>query len=202
MFLIGLTGGIAAGKSTVARCWVNLGGIEIDADQLARDVVEPGTEGFQRVREAFGERVIQPNGELDRSALAALVFDDPLERKKLEAIIHPMVQEVARKLMSDLPANSMVIYNVPLLVEAQVGLEFDEVVTVEAPLNVRLARLVADRGMTPAAAKARIEAQASSAQRANAASHILNSNQDLHLLLRDATALWRTFEREATGGTN
>ena len=202
MFLVGLTGGIAAGKSTVAACWSELGGIEIDADQLAREVVEPGTVGLQNIRDAFGEVVIAADGSLDRAKLAEVVFGDAVKRKQLESIVHPLVQQRARELMNALPQDSMVIYNVPLLVESDSQLPFDRVVTVEAPQSVQVERLIENRGMTEVAAKARIAAQASSAQRANASDFILNSNQDLKLLLKDATALWRTFQKEAASGTD
>ena len=202
MFLVGLTGGIAAGKSTVAACWSELGGIEIDADQLAREVVEPGTVGLQNIRDTFGEVVIAADGSLDRAKLAEVVFNDTAKRKQLEGIVHPLVQQRAREIMDALPKHSMVIYNVPLLVESDSQLPFDRVVTVEAPQSVQVERLIENRGMTESAAKARISAQASSAQRANASDFILNSNQDLKLLLKDATALWRTFQKEAANGTD
>ena len=197
MYLIGLTGGIAAGKSTVAARWVQLGAIEIDADQLARDVVAPGTEGLQEVAHTFGASVLNPDATLNRQALGSVVFDDPIERKKLEAIIHPRVKALARKLLSQMPSNSIVVYNVPLLVEASVDLDFDKVVTVEAPADKQVERLVQFRGMSKDDAAQRVAAQASAAQRANVADVILNSNQDLALLLRDADLLWRSIVAEA-----
>ncbi|AIC47573.1 dephospho-CoA kinase [Rhodoluna lacicola] len=196
MYLVGLTGGIASGKSTVASAWVELGGIEIDADQLAREVVEPGTPGLAAVKAAFGDSVIS-NGALDRSALGQLVFANTDKRKQLEAIVHPLVRELAAKKIAELPNDSIVIYNVPLLVEAAVDLDFDKVVTVEAPSEKQIERLVSIRKMNREEAERRVAAQASPAQRANAADVILNSNQDLHLLLKDARRLWQQIEHEA-----
>ncbi|MEY4971587.1 MAG: hypothetical protein RLZZ404_513 [Actinomycetota bacterium] len=196
MYLVGLTGGIASGKSTVASAWVELGGIEIDADQLAREVVEPGTPGLAAVKAAFGDSVIS-NGALDRNALGQLVFANTDKRKQLEAIVHPLVRELAAKKIAELPNDSIVIYNVPLLVEAAVDLDFDKVVTVEAPSEKQIERLVSIRKMNREEAERRVTAQASPAQRANAADVILNSNQDLHLLLKDARRLWQQIEHEA-----
>lgn len=201
MYLVGLTGGIASGKSTVASAWTELGGIEIDADQLAREVVEPGTPGLAAVREAFGDVVIS-NGALNRSALGQIVFSSPEKRKQLEAIVHPLVKQLAAKRIAELPDDSIVIYNVPLLVEAAVELDFNKVVTVEAPAEKRIDRLVSIRKMDRTEAERRVAAQASPVERANAADVILNSNQDLHLLLKDARKLWQQIEHEAFSGSN
>lgn len=201
MYLVGLTGGIASGKSTVASAWTELGGIEIDADQLAREVVEPGTPGLAAVREAFGDVVIS-NGALNRSALGQIVFSSPEKRKQLEAIVHPLVKQLAAKRIAELPDDSIVIYNVPLLVEAAVELDFNKVVTVEAPAEKQIDRLVSIRKMDRTEAERRVAAQASPVERANAADVILNSNQDLHLLLKDARKLWQQIEHEAFSGSN
>lgn len=201
MYLVGLTGGIASGKSTVASAWAELGGIEIDADQLAREVVEPGTPGLAAVREAFGDVVIS-NGALNRSALGQIVFSNPDKRKQLEAIVHPLVKQLAAKRITELPDDSIVIYNVPLLVEAAVELDFNKVVTVEAPAEKQIERLVSIRKMDRTEAERRVAAQASPVERANAADVILNSNQDLHLLLKDARKLWQQIEHEAFSGSN
>lgn len=196
MYLIGLTGGIASGKSTVASAWCELGGIEIDADQLAREVVSPGTPGLSQVLAKFGSE-LEKNGELDRKALGELVFADSAKRKQLEEIIHPLVKNLASERIAKLPSESVVIYNVPLLVEASVDLDFDKIVTVEAPAEKQIERLIRNRNMSKEEAIARVESQASPAQRANVADVILNSNQDIQLLLKDAKKLWRQIEREA-----
>lgn len=197
MYLIGLTGGIAAGKSTVAKRMVEHGAIEIDADQLARDVVARGTRGAQLILEKFGAEVFDNDGELNRKALAAVVFHDPLKRTALEQIVHPLVKERGKAILDALPADAIAIYNVPLLVEAKVEMPFDKVITVEAPQSAQIERLIKHRGMTESEALARIKVQATPAQRANAADVILSSNQDLAKLLSDVDALWRVIEREA-----
>jgi dephospho-CoA kinase len=201
MFLVGLTGGIAAGKSTVAEHWERLGAIHIDADDLARRAVAAGTEAASAIRKRFGDGVFTPEGELDRKALGELVFADAVSRADLEAIVHPAVQAMARaelaRVNEDKPADAIVVYNIPLLVETDSQLPFDAVVTVEAPQDKQIARMVKHRGMTEAEALKRIAAQATPIERAARADHILSSNQDLALLLRDAEVLFGEFENQA-----
>lgn len=194
VFLVGLTGGIAAGKSTVASLWASLGATVIDADVLAREVVEPKSVGFAEVAREFPKAII--NGELDRKALASIVFADADERRKLEGILHPLIQGESKRLIKS-ATTPIVIYVVPLLVEADVDLPFDAVVTVEAPEKDQIARMVKSRGMTPEEALARIRSQASPAARANRANYILNSNQEIELLMRDARRLFESFEASA-----
>lgn len=190
MYLIGLTGGIAAGKSTVAKRWVENGAIEIDADQVAREVVKPGMPGLSRIVDHFGQEVLDTNGELNRSELARQIFSDDAKREALNSILHPLIKERTRQLLSELPENAIVIYNVPLLVEASVDHPFDFVVTVEAPEEEQIRRLVESRGLSENEARKRIAAQAKPIERASRADRILNSNQDKNLLLRDADSLW------------
>ena len=201
MYLIGLTGGIAAGKSTVAKRWAEHGALEIDADQVARDVVEPGTVGLGRVVEAFGSDVLTADGELDRKQLARQIFSDAGKRELLNSILHPLIKERTRQLLGEVPAESIVVYNVPLLVEAAVDHPFDLVVTVEAPEEEQLRRLVETRGLTESEARSRIAAQAKPIERAARADRILNSNQDLNLLLRDTDALWRDILKLSTNAS-
>jgi len=196
VYLVGLTGGIAAGKSTVAARWVELGAREIDADLIAREVVLPGTNGLAAVIERFGESYLREDGSLDRSALGTLVFTDEHSRKDLEAILHPLVKARTAELIAN-ATEDIVIYTVPLLVEANVDHDFDYIVTVEAPESERVERLVATRGMTREQATARIRAQASAAERANHADFIFNSNQPLQALIKQADALYRQFELAA-----
>jgi dephospho-CoA kinase len=197
MFLIGLTGGIAAGKSTVAEHWQSLGAVHLDADAIARQVVQPGTPGLAAVEAEFGASVLNENGSLNRSALADIVFNDPEKRKRLEAITHPLVRAETQAQIAAQRADAMVVYNIPLLVESGSQLPFDRIVTVEAPLEEQVKRMVSHRQMSAEQALARIRNQATPAQRANAADFILSSNQDLGLLLKDAGKLWLQFEREA-----
>lgn len=193
MYLVGLTGGIAAGKSTVAKHWVSLGAIEIDADVLAREVIAQGTPGEQQVIEAFGTGVLDSTSALDRKALGNIVFNSKPELEKLEAIVHPLVRARTQELLKAAPNDAIVVYTVPLLVEANVDLGFDTVVTVEAPEVERINRLVESRGYSIQEAKARIANQATPIERAARADHILNSNQDIFLLIRDADALFEKF---------
>ncbi len=202
MYLVGLTGGIASGKSSVATRWVQHGAVEIDADVLAREAVSSDSAGLAMVAQEFGENLIQTDGQLDRAALAAIVFNDPAKREKLESIIHPIVRELALKRIQALTDSTIAIYTVPLLVEANVSLPFDKVVTVEAPEREQIKRMVANRGMSEADALARIKSQATPAQRANRADVILNSNQTLPELLADADALWAQIVREASEKQN
>ena len=206
MFLIGLTGGIAAGKSTVASIWQDMGARHIDADDLAREVVSKDSLGLKLVVDTFGEGVIAENGELDRAALAAVVFQDPAKRAALEQILHPLIQQRARELLTqaeaELPAAGIVVYSIPLLVETNSDLDFDCVVTVEAPEHKQLERMAKHRGMTPADAKRRIDAQATPAQRAGRADYILNSNQAIELLELDARNLYHVLQESALEKAN
>ena len=198
MYLIGLTGGIAAGKSTVAKRWAEHGAIEIDADQVAREVVEPGTVGLNSIVEHFGADVLTASGELDRKELARQIFSDSNKRELLNSILHPLIKVRTKQLLAELPNDSIVVYNVPLLVEASVDHPFDLVVTVEAPEEEQIRRLVQTRGLTETEARNRIVAQAKPIERAARADRILNSNQDINLLLRDTDALWREILKLST----
>ena len=190
MYLVGLTGGIAAGKSTVAKRLVELGAIEVDADLLAKEAVAAGSDGLKAIVANWGESILGPDGELDRAAMAKIIFNDPKQRQVLEDIVHPAVAARSREMILGAGAGSIVIYNVPLLVEANVQLPFDLVVTVEAPQSAQIDRMVRHRGMSEDDAKARISAQATPAQRAQRAEVILNSNQSLGRLLDDTDDLW------------
>jgi dephospho-CoA kinase len=190
VYLIGLTGGIASGKTTVAKRLVELGAVEIDADVLARQAVERGSAGLAQIQDRWGSSLVTEEGELDRAALAKIVFADPEERHQLESIVHPIVRTLAREALEHQDADAIVVYTVPLLVEAKVDLPFDLVVTVEAPETQQIERMIKHRGMTADEALARIGNQATAAQRANHADIILNSNQSLGRLIDDVDNLW------------
>jgi dephospho-CoA kinase len=197
MYLVGLTGGIASGKSTVANVWGDLGATIIDADLLAREVVEPGTIGLEKLIQLFGSSIIQSDGTLNRGALAEIVFEDPEQRTKLESVVHPLIQELSRARISE--SNSeVVVYVIPLLVETQSSIPFDLVVTVEAPEQEQIRRMVEERQMDSSSAVGRIRAQASPAMRAQFADHILNSNQSIDLLKRDARNLFDQIQALAS----
>ena len=198
MYLVALTGGIAAGKSTVADLWVTLGATHIDADSLAREAVAVGSEGLEAVTDAFGREVLSENGSLDRAKLASIVFENDEKRKALEAIVHPIVRTLALQAIQAAPEEAIVVYSIPLLAETSgQSLNFDLVVTVEAPRDKQIQRLVEIRKFSKADAEARIDSQAKPAERANLADHILNSNQELELLLVDARKLWSKIQKLA-----
>ena len=196
MFLVGLTGGIAAGKSSVAETWEQLGATVIDADDLAREVVEPGSTGLERVTEEFGSTVLAEDGTLNRKALAEVVFTDPPKRAALEALLHPLIRALALDKLEAAKTN-IVVYVIPLLVETRSDLPFDYIVTDEAPEADQVMRMVESRSMSKEQALSRIQAQAKPAERAQIADRILSSNQSLKLLLKDATRLFAELEKLA-----
>lgn len=168
VYLIGLTGGIASGKSTISRRLAARGAVHLDADRIAREVVEPGTPALDAIRERFGSDVISADGSLNRPALGAIVFRDPEELAALNAIVHPAVQARTRALFAEAERatpGAIVIYDVPLLVEAKLPYDFDRVVVAEADPEVRVERMIRLRGMEEAEARRRIAAQASDAER-------------------------------------
>jgi dephospho-CoA kinase len=166
---VGLTGGIGAGKSTVAARLAELGAVVIDADRVAREVVEPGTPGLAAVVEAFGESVLSPDGSLDRPALGRVVFGEDDRRRTLNGILHPLIAARTGELMTQVPPDAVVVHDVPLLVEGGLETAYHLVIVVHAPERMRVARIVADRGMSEADAWARVRAQASDEERRAAA---------------------------------
>jgi dephospho-CoA kinase len=204
MYLIGLTGGIAAGKSVVAARLAELGAVHIDADKLAREVVEPGTPGLAAIAERFGPGVIAADGSLDRPALGAIIFTDPDARLALNAITHPAVSELGTQRMSEAEAadpHVIIVYDVPLLVEAsqQSGYHsFDLIVVVQATIETRIHRMVELRGLTRDEAVHRLNSQASDAERLALADVVIDSDGTLEHTLEQTDALWaRLLEAEA-----
>ncbi|SFD54235.1 dephospho-CoA kinase [Klenkia taihuensis] len=189
MLRIGLTGGIGSGKSTVSALLVERGAVLVDADVLAREVVAPGTPGLAAVVEAFGEGVLTPGGELDRPALAAVVFADPAQRARLDGVVHPLVRARAAELVAQAPQDAVVVQDVPLLVETGQAGSYDLVVVVQASLPVRLERLV-QRGMTEEDARARIAGQATDEQRAAVADVLLHNDGTREELAAQVEAFW------------
>jgi dephospho-CoA kinase len=163
--MVGLTGGIGAGKSAVAQRLATFGAVIIDADRLAREVVAPGTDGLARVAEEFGPGVLDPSGALDRAALAKIVFADEDARRRLEEITHPLVRARSAELVAAAPPGSVVVNDVPLIVEKGMSGLYALVIVVFATLETRLDRLVRVRGMSRDEALARIGAQATDEQR-------------------------------------
>jgi dephospho-CoA kinase len=188
--MIGLTGGIGAGKSAVARRLAELGAIVVDADVLAREVVRPGTEGLAEIVAAFGPGVLAADGSLDRPALGAVVFGDPEARARLEAVIHPRVRARTAEIAEAAPPDAVVVNDVPLLVETGLSRGYHMVIVVEAPEAERVRRLARDRGMSEADARARIAAQATDEQRRAIADVVLTNDGPRADLARRVDALW------------
>jgi len=186
---IGLTGGIGSGKSTVARLLAERGAAVVDADVLAREVVAPGTPGLAAVVEAFGERVLTPDGALDRPALAAVVFGDAQARARLDGIVHPLVRARAAESIAALRADAVVVQDIPLLVETGQAGSFDLVLVVEAAPDVRIARLVA-RGLGAGDARARIAAQATDEQRRAVADVVVDNSGTPEDLAAQVERFW------------
>jgi dephospho-CoA kinase len=172
---VGLTGGVGSGKSTVAQALAAHGAVVIDADALAREVVEPGTPGLAAVVAEFGPEVLGPDGALDRPRLGALVFADPVRRATLEAIVHPLVRRRAAELEAAAPAGALVVHDIPLLAETGQAATFDAVLVVDVPPEIQVERLVRDRGWSADDAAARIAAQASRDERLAVATHVIDN---------------------------
>lgn len=191
---VGLTGGIGAGKSAVLDRFAALGALTVDSDEVARDVVEPGTEGLRKIVAAFGPDVLTTEATLDRARLGSIVFADAEARARLEAIVHPLVRTAVRRRFARAPADAIVVNAVPLLVEAGLVGEYDRIVVVEAPVEVRIARLIASRGMSRAEAMSRIAAQASEEQRRSVAWRIIENDGTLDHLRQQVDDIWAQLQ--------
>jgi len=172
---VGLTGGVASGKSTVAAMLAELGAVIIDADVLAREVVAKGTPGLEAVVEGFGKQLLGPDGELDRPAMGRLVFSDEPARRRLEAIVHPLVFERIVALEEQSPPDAVVVHDIPLLAESGRADTFDAVIVVDAPPALQVERMTGDRGWTSEDAESRIAAQASQEDRLSMATHVIEN---------------------------
>ncbi|MGV3732766.1 MAG: dephospho-CoA kinase [Microcella sp.] len=204
MDVIALTGGIAAGKSTVAARLAEHGAIVIDADQLAREAVAPGSPGLAAVVERFGAAVLTDDGALDRAALGSIIFGDETERAALNAIVHPEVRRLYRALVdriAEADPDAIVVYDVPLLVEARAADEFALVVVAHAPAEVRVDRLVDLRGLDRASAQARAQAQASDAERLALADVVIDTSGTLESTIEQVDALWRRLVADRAART-
>jgi dephospho-CoA kinase len=194
---VGLTGGIASGKSTVSAILAELGAVVIDADALAREVVQRGTPGLEAVVAEFGPEVLTPEGDLDRPAMGAIVFADPDARRRLEAIIHPLVHRRGAELEAAAPADAVVVHDIPLLAEGGRAGSFDAVIVVDAPPDLQVARMVADRGWTREDAEARIAAQASRKDRLAIATHVVDNTGSLADLRVQVEAIYASLAARA-----
>jgi dephospho-CoA kinase len=198
MKLIGLTGGIASGKSTVASRFVEHGAVLVDADVLAREVVEPGTPGLAEIERVFGSSVVAADGSLNRAALGAIIFADAAQREALNAITHPAIWKRAKELFATAAAANpdvVIVYDVPLLAEAAADrpMTFERVVVVEADIDKRIDRMVKLRGMSRAEAEGRLRAQASDAERRKFADVIIDSNGTLEHTLEQVDEFWASL---------
>lgn len=190
MLSVGLTGGIGAGKSEVSRLLAGLGAVIVDADQIAREVVEPGTEGHAAVVAEFGEGVLLPDGAIDRPALGRVVFADPERLAALNAIVHPLVGERSAQLQRAAPEDAVIIHDVPLLVENGLAPLYDLVVVVDADPRTQLDRLVRLRGMDEQEARSRMAAQATREQRLAAADLVIDNDGPLEDLEARVRRVW------------
>ncbi|MGO1522117.1 MAG: dephospho-CoA kinase [Nesterenkonia sp.] len=195
---VGLTGGIASGKSAVSQRMAEHGAVVIDADELSREVVAPGTEGLAEIHTEFGQEVITEAGALDRPALGERVFNDDDARTQLNAIVHPRVRAAATQLREAAGEGRIVVEDIPLLVETGQQERFDVVVVVQAPHEERVRRMAEDRGMSRADAESRISAQASDEQRAEAADVVLDNSGTLEDLHEQVDRLWSTLSNRAS----
>jgi dephospho-CoA kinase len=200
MLLVGLTGGIGSGKSEVSKRLAALGAVIVDADKVAREVVRPGTPGLQRVVDEFGPEVLLADGSLDREGLGRIVFGDPKKLARLNGIVHPLVGERIAELMADVERehpDAVVVYDVPLLVENGLQDRYEVIVVVATAPGTQLRRLVEQRGMTEADAKARIAAQAPLDAKLAVADHVIDNDGDLAALDAQVEQVWRDLTERA-----
>ncbi len=190
MLVVALTGGIGAGKSTVAQNFAELGALVIDADQLARMAIERGSDGFAEVLLRFGDEIIL-NGDIDRKKLAEIVFSDEAARKDLEKIIHPRVQAIFAEAVEDLEHDDILVYEIPLLVETDAAEKFDYVITVEADMELRKERLL-KKGLYISQIEKRMAAQATQESREAIADYVIRNDGDEDSLLRQVENLWES----------
>jgi dephospho-CoA kinase len=193
---VGLTGGIASGKSTVSSILAELGAVVIDADKLAREVVERGTPGLEQVVAAFGPEILTADGDMDRAKVGSIVFNDEAKRKTLEGIVHPLVFERYAELEASAPQDGIVVHDIPLLAESGRADGFDAVIVVETPAEVQVERMLRDRGWTREDAESRIAAQATPEQRRAIATYVIE-NTGTHEDLRHRVT--EVFEELSAG---
>jgi len=192
MLIVALTGGIGSGKTTVGGIFSELGAVVIDSDQLARAVLERGSKGFDLVVAKFGDAILK-NGELDRSLLATLVFNDSQKRSELESITHPLIRQSFAEIISSLPSESIIINQIPLLFESKGAYKFDHIITISAPEELRIERLK-NRGLGFSDIKKRMEAQASDVERESISNSIIRNDKDELHLRNQVESIWLELE--------
>ncbi|MBL0777530.1 MULTISPECIES: dephospho-CoA kinase [Streptomyces] len=200
MLIVGLTGGIGAGKSEVSRLLVEHGAHLVDADRIAREVVEPGTPGLAAVAEAFGESVLAADGSLDRPRLGEIVFADPERRAVLNGIVHPLVGARSAELQSQAPEDGVVVHDVPLLTENGLAELYDLVIVVDVAPQTQVERLVRARGMSEEEARARMAAQAGREERLAVADIVIDNEVSLDALRGRVAEVWAELDARAKAG--
>lgn len=203
VLMVGLTGGIGSGKSAVSRLLAEHGAVVVDADLVAREVVEPGTPGLAQVVAEFGESVLRPDGSLDRASLGALVFADPQRLQSLNAIVHPLIGQRTAELLEQARAagTTVLVHDVPLLVESHLAEAYDAVVVVAADPETQLDRLIRLRGMSEQEARQRIAAQAPLADKLAVATHVISNDGPIEELAPQVDRLWRALTAAAASRT-
>jgi dephospho-CoA kinase len=197
---IALTGGVGSGKSATAAVLRDLGAVVIDADVLAREVVAPGTSGLAAVVEHFGPTVLSPDGTLDRARLGSIVFDDESQRKVLESIVHPLVRARAAELESQAAPGTVLVHEIPLLVETNQAGNFDAVIVVDVPVETQISRLMALRGLTESEARARVSAQATRGERQGVATYVVHNTGTFEDLRQRVTEVFESVVAATAGG--
>ena len=195
MLIVALTGGIGSGKTMVGEIFAELGALVIDSDQLAREVVERGSKGFDLIVTEFGDEILK-NGDLDRAALASLIFKDPKKRTRLEEITHPLIRQSFAKIVSSAGSDSIIINQIPLLVESKHDYKFDHVITISAPEKIRTERLL-KRGLTLTQIEQRMKAQATDAQREVISDTVIVNDKSEQELLAQVEKVWESLNNKS-----
>ena len=195
MLLVALTGGIGSGKTMVGEIFAELGALVIDSDQLAREVVERGSKGFDLIVSEFGDAILK-NGDLDRAALASLIFKDPKKRARLEEITHPLIRQSFAKIVSSAGSDSIIINQIPLLVESKHDYKFDHVITISAPEKIRTERLI-KRGLTLTQIEQRMKAQATDTQREVISDTVIVNDKSEQELLAQVEKVWESLNNKS-----
>ena len=195
MLIVALTGGIGSGKTMVGEIFSELGALVVDSDQLAREVVERGSKGFDLIVTEFGDEILK-NGDLDRAALASLIFKDPKKRAKLEEITHPLIRQSFAKIVSSAGSDSIIINQIPLLVESKHDYKFDHIITISAPEKIRTERLL-KRGLALTQIEQRMKAQATDAQREVISDTVIVNDKSEQELLAQVEKVWESLKNKS-----
>jgi len=195
MLIVALTGGIGSGKTMVGEIFAELGALVVDSDQLAREVVERGSKGFDLIVTEFGDEILK-NGDLDRAALASLIFKDPKKRTRLEEITHPLIRQSFAKIVSSAGSDSIIINQIPLLVESKHDYKFDHVITISAPEKIRTERLL-KRGLALTQIEQRMKAQATDAEREMISDTVIVNDKSEQELLAQVEKVWESLNNKS-----